>query len=86
MGVFLVVATATIFKCHWLCIISVAPRIISHIDLLWGQGVCNVADNLAREAVSAIGVDEREGDGVGSMSSHSPVAPIPARYVNIGRS
>ncbi|KAH0356829.1 hypothetical protein KCU81_g76, partial [Aureobasidium melanogenum] len=41
MGVFLVVATATIFKCHWL-----------------SQSVCNVADDLAREAISTIGVND----------------------------
>lgn len=54
----------------------------SRIGLLRSQCICDVADNLAGEAISTIGVNEGEGDGIGSVSSHSPVAPIPVGHVN----
>jgi hypothetical protein len=83
MGVFLVVATATIFRCHWLNVVSIVLyRGHHHVCLLGCQSVGHVADHLAREALSAIWVNNRESDGVSGVSSHGPVAPIPARYVN----
>lgn len=100
MGVFLVVATATIFKCHWLRMVSIVPSSgCPRICLLGSQGVSHVADDLAcvwsvscrhldalylltRETLHAIWVDNREGDGVSGVSSHSPVAPVPTEYVN----
>jgi hypothetical protein len=52
------------------------------LDLLRSQGVCHVADDLSGETLFAIWVNNGEGDGVGGVSSHSPVTPIPAECVN----
>jgi hypothetical protein len=86
MGVFLVVATATIFRCHWLNVVSMVKYLEHHhhVCLLGSQSVCHIADDLARETLSAIWVNNGESDGVSGVSSHGPVAPIPARYVNSG--
>jgi hypothetical protein len=82
MGVFLVVATATIFKCHWLHIISMVSPDSLMLDLLGSQSICHVADDLAGETLFAIWVNNGEGDRVGGVSSHGPVTPIPAGCVN----
>jgi len=84
MGVFLVVATATILKCHWLHTISILPypRYPPHIYLLGSQGIRNVGDYFPRKALLAVRVNDGEGDGIGGVSNHGPVAPVPTEYVS----
>lgn len=84
MGVFLVVATATILKCHWLHTISILPypRYSPHIYLLGSQGIRNITDNFAWEALLTVWVNDREGNGVSGVSDHGPVAPVPTEYVS----
>jgi hypothetical protein len=53
------------------------------LDLLRSQSVCHVADDLARETLSTVWVNDGEGDRVGGVSSHGPVTPIPAVCVNV---
>jgi hypothetical protein len=58
------------------------PRALM-LDLLRSQSVCHVADDLAGKTLGTVWVNDGEGDGVGGVSSHGPVTPIPAVYVNV---
>jgi hypothetical protein len=53
------------------------------LDLLRSQSVGHVADDLTGETLGTVWVNDGEGDGVGGVSGHGPVTPIPAVCVNV---
>lgn len=48
------------------------------VPSVWRDGVCDKGDNLAGEALVAVLVGQRKGDGVGRVRDNGPVAPVPA--------
>lgn len=58
-------------------LLSCSKRRDLDVPCIWRQGVGNIADDLSREALLAIWINNREGNGIAGMRDNGEIAVVP---------